>query len=157
MASAVYQCHDFTNASALFRSATGECNAVVLATSNAPLWIWVAGEAERWLGVFDEAIRQAGWSIGDGGISDAPPGVFLVELPRVALHRGDTASWTDGARRFGFSAGLGVRPAEVYVPPPEQWPPSAAPFRATIERDFRDASVKVVVLDHAVVSVPPTR
>src|SRR5262249_34718391 len=48
--------------------------------------------------------------------------VLSMELPRAMLHRGESASWTDGEHVLGFDAGVGVVPAEVYLPPESEWP-----------------------------------
>jgi len=75
------------------------------------------------------------------------------ELPRVALHRGDAISWTDGEHVLGFNAGLGVSPAEVYVPTESSWSASApvwaSTLRATIVRDFEASGVRVVAHEGA--------
>ncbi|MFT3776493.1 MAG: hypothetical protein QM820_64960 [Minicystis sp.] len=52
-----------------------------------------------------------------------------------------------------FSAGLGVQPAEVYIPTEAVWrataPAWARELREEVVRDFEAAGVKVVVLANA--------
>jgi hypothetical protein len=70
------------------------------------------------------------------------------ELPRVGLHRGERATWTDGERRLSFHAGLGVTPPEVYLPSTAAWAESAPAWAAArapeIVADFQRAGVRVV-------------
>jgi hypothetical protein len=81
-------------------------------------------------------------------------------LSRANLHRGDSASWSEGGRVLGLFAGLGVDPVEVYVPPEPTWragaPAWARDFRERVIRDFEALGVRVVVLPNAALyEIPP--
>jgi hypothetical protein len=73
----------------------------------------------------------------------------MAEGPRAKLHRGESASWNDGeGRGFGCDAGLGVRPAQVCLPPESEWtaiaPRWATELRARVVRDFEAIGARVV-------------
>jgi len=66
------------------------------------------------------------------------------------LHRGDQASWRTDEGTLQFHAGMGVRPAEVYLPPEPRFraqAPSWAKerYREVVE-SFQAIGVKPVVL-----------
>lgn len=122
------------------------------------LWVWLDEDvAPGWA----EIIQTAGGSVPVSELDIAWESVLpekprlSIELPRARarLHRGDSASWTDGAHSLGFHAGLGVRPPEVYLPPESKWmtvsPAWAATLRSAIVRDFEQLGVRVVEMANA--------
>lgn len=144
-------------ASVEFGRSSDRCDAISFASDGHPiLWIWLRGEGkEEWPALSQAAAGNlpcTDVSIAWDSLVPTRP-VFSLELPRVSFHRGDTASWTDGTRRLGFNAGLGVSPPEVYVPTAQLWnssvPQWAATLRSTIIDDLRKAGAAVVELENA--------
>jgi hypothetical protein len=115
------------------------------------LWVWLDEQvAEQWPAIAQAAAGD--WPCTElelawGSLLPSMP-MLARELPRASLHRGDAASWTDGARTLWFHAGLGVSPPEVYLPPESQWPAHApawaASLRPTIVRELEAIGVRVV-------------
>ncbi len=113
------------------------------------IWIWLADD---WAYLWAELARASAGALPMESISLAwerlVPRQFTEELPRARIHRGDSASWTDGMNVLGFHAGLGVTPAEVYLPPEREWatvaPIWAREKRSAIVRDFIAIGVRVV-------------
>ena len=123
---------------------------------HAIIWIWLDDDvALGWAEILEEA--RGSWPC--SGIDLAwerllPEKPRLsIELPRARLHRGDSASWTNGSQSLGFHAGLGVRPPEVYLPPESVWataaPTWAATLRCSIIRDFEQLGARVVEMADA--------
>lgn len=136
---------------------SASASACMFASGGQPIiWIWLDDDvALAWSEIIEEAREtqpsrelDIAW---ESLLPDKPR--LSIELPRAVLHRGDSASWTDGARGLGFHAGLGVRPPEVYLPPESAWeaasPVWAATLRDTIVRDFEQLGVRVVEIANA--------
>jgi hypothetical protein len=120
------------------------------------IWVWLdENVALGWSEIVEEA--RGSWPCSaldiawDRLLPDKPR--LSIELPRARLHRGDSASWTDGSRSLGFQAGLGVRPPEVYLPPESLWmtasPGWAAMLRCSIIQDFEQLGARVVEMADA--------
>jgi hypothetical protein len=120
------------------------------------IWIWLDDDvAPSWSEIVEETRGGLPCSALDIAWERLLPEKprLSIELPRATLHRGESASWTDGARSLGFHAGLGVRPPEVYLPPESAWasasPGWAAMLRGSIVRDFEQLGVRVVEMANA--------
>jgi hypothetical protein len=148
-----------------FGRSLGQTHAAMFSADGHPIfWLWLHEEVHgSWLEIVEVVSRdwpcsevQLAWE----GMLPARPRLS-VELPRANLHRGDSASWTDGARCLNFAAGLGVDPCEVYLPPESQWiasaPAWAATLRGTIVRDFEQLGARVVAISGAHVHEAPVR
>jgi hypothetical protein len=121
------------------------------------LWLWLSEAAES---VWPELLSGLGPTASDpedwsGRVPDRP--VLRADGPRAALHWGEGASWRDGSRVLGFSAGLGARPPEVYLPPAATWPDRvpdwAVALRDQVCRDLAALGARVVEREDAVVQV----
>ena len=141
---------------AAYRHGVGPRAALLSGGGHPLLWFWLDDElADAWPEIADEVSQP--WSSNELELAWEPlvPAIPMLarELPRVALHRGDAISWTDGEHVLGFNAGLGVSPAEVYVPTESSWSASApvwaSTLRATIVRDFEASGVRVVAHEGA--------
>ena len=117
------------------------------------VWVWLAAGVDD---VWPELVERAAGSLPTRATTDSatptPANLRLTEtLPRVGLHRGESATWTDGERRLSFLAGLGVTPPEVYLPSAAAWPARAPEWAsdrwAEIVADFQAAGVRVVERD----------
>jgi hypothetical protein len=121
------------------------------------LWIWLdEGTAASWSEILEAAAGPWPCSALDREWELPEKPYLSIELPRVMLHWGESASWSDGSRSLGFQAGLGVNPPEVYLPPESTWvmasPAWAAALRAEIIRDFEQLGARVVEMADASVS-----
>lgn len=139
-------------ASVRFEGVNRSRQAMVSTSDGHPiLWVWLSEDAAAiWSDTVVELAKglpcvelPIAWDV----LVPTRP-VLSTELPRATLHRGDSASWTDGDHGLGFDAGLGVVPAEVYLPPDSEWP-SAAPawareLRPVIASDFAKLGALVV-------------
>lgn len=142
---------------AAHRHARGHRAALFTSDGHPIVWVWLEDTLEAsWPAIAAEAAGS--WPSSELTLAWDPlvPSFAMLsrELPRVSLHRGDAASWTDGTRTVGFQAGLGVSPPQVYLPPESQWrthaPSWAAALRPTIVRDFHASGVCVVETHDAV-------
>jgi hypothetical protein len=137
--------------------ASASASACMFAANGHPIiWVWLDEDvALAWSEIIEETRGSQPCSELDIAWESLLPETprLAIELPRARLHRGDSASWTDGTRGLGFHAGLGVRPPEVYLPPETAWetasPVWAATLRDTIIRDFEQLGVRVVEIANA--------
>jgi hypothetical protein len=143
----------------LGRSAAPPGLAMAFTSGGHPIvWVWlddsVAAQWSDLVGTVVGDLPRSDLDIAWESLIPAKP-VLSIELPRARLHRGDSASWTDGARSLGFHAGLGVHPHEVYLPSEAAWattsPAWAATLRDVIVRDFEQMGVRVVERPNATV------
>ncbi|PRQ08284.1 hypothetical protein [Enhygromyxa salina] len=120
------------------------------------IWVWLEDSvADAWPDIAREIAGPLPCSEIDLAWERLLPSFPLLsrEPSRVAVHRGDAATWTDGDRVLGFQAGLGVTPPQVYLPPESQWrthaPSWAATLRPAIVRDLQTFGLRVVELRDA--------
>lgn len=155
LAALVDAAHDDSHldfASVRFEGVTRSSQAMVWTSDGHPiLWVWLSENAgATWSDTVAELAKgfpcvelSIAWDL---LVPNRPH--LSAELPRAMLHRGESASWTDGEHVLGFNAGLGVVPGEVYLPPESEWPSTAPTWarelRLMIASDFAKLGVLVV-------------